>query len=650
MKTNIIKALLMGGVLVGATSCNDFLDQTSLSEHTEENIFSSPYYVNQELNKVYGTLTEDQTYTNIMAFCVTENSDCELIDATKDAKSNSFGDSNERGFMNYNATADGWSNKLPQAWNKMYVGIEYCNRLVENVNKYIGNVSASNAKLLRQYRGEALTLRAMLYYDLVKNFGDVPFKTDATTPSLDNILDGKTDRDKILDSLMVDLNTALQDLPWVDENNYTTEHVTKGYAHALYAQIALQRAGWAIRESDKSAEGYITATDGNSDPNYPTQRCSDADREKFYKIALQHLSAVVASGKHQLNPSFENEWYLVNQRKLDTQYHENLFEIPMGLSKSGERGYTVGVRINGSSDRYGQKGNSSGKVKTTAPYFMSFKDGDTRRDVTCAPYQLKATNGGAAIQEDFDSNSPFGIYIAKWDIRKMSEQWRQAAIATTEKCPTGINEIKMRYSYLLLLYAEALNELHGPDDATDGAGLTARQALAEVHTRAFDAADKAAALADINAINGKDALFDAIVQENAWELCGEGYRKYDLERWNLLSKKIDEFKETYKQQLADGVYPKTLYYKTVKDAAGNETIDMSSVCWKAGEEPSNTTGWKTKTWWGAETTADTKKNLEYMLPEISAGLNSTVKNRYLLPIPATVISNSNHVYENSYGY
>ncbi len=649
MKAYIIKAFLLGGVLVGATSCEDFLDQTSLSEHTEENIFSSPYYVNLELNKVYGEMTEDETYSNLMGFTVTANTDCELIDASKSATSNTFYDNSERGAMNYNAQADGWS-KLPTAWQKMYVGIEYCNRLVENVDKYIGNVSSSNAKLLRRYRAEAKTLRAMFYYDLVKNFGDVPFKLEATKSDLSNIYNGKTDRDVILDSLMNDLNDAIDALPWVGENSYTTEHVTKGYAHALYAQLALQRAGWAIREKDKSAEGYITATDGNSDPTYPTQRCSDADREKYYKIALEHLSAVVASGKHQLNPSFENEWYLVNQRTLDTQYHENVFEIGMTLSKSGERGYTIGVRINGSSDRYGQKGNSSGKIKTTAPYFMSFKDGDTRRDITCAPYQLKSTNSGKNIQEDFDSNTPFGIFIGKWDIRKMSEEWRQAAIATTDKCPTGINEIKMRYSYLLLLYAEALNELNGPDDATGGAGLTARQALAEVHTRAFDNAHKSEATAYINAIQGKDALFNAIVQENAWELCGEGYRKYDLERWNLLSQKIDEFKQTYQQELEDGVYPKNLYYKTVTDTEGNVTIDMSSVCWKVSDEPSNTTGYKSQKWWGTEATASTKKNLEMILPEISAGLNSTVKNRYLLPIPATSISNSNHAYENSYGF
>lgn len=87
-----------------------------------------------------------------------------------------------------------------------------------------------------------------------------------------------------------------------------------------------------------------------------------ADRTKFYKIALQNLNEVINSGVHKLNPSFANEWYLVNQRKLDTEYQENLFEIPcVGLNKSGERGYTVGVRVEANTNKYGPKGNSSGK-------------------------------------------------------------------------------------------------------------------------------------------------------------------------------------------------------------------------------------------------------------------------------------------------
>lgn len=107
----------------------------------------------------------------------------------------------------------------------------------------------------------------------------------------------------------------------------------------------MTRAGYAIREQAK--EGYITGN--NSDATYPTQRCSDAKRRELFELAEKHLAAVVSSGKHKLNPSVEEYWRLINIGQLDQTYQENLFEIPMGLNKSGELGYTIGYRINGAS-------------------------------------------------------------------------------------------------------------------------------------------------------------------------------------------------------------------------------------------------------------------------------------------------------------
>ena len=75
------------------------------------------------------------------------------------------------------------------------------------------------------------------------------------------------------------------------------ERVTKGYAHGLLAQIALTRAGWAIREEAKS--GYETATD-YSDPVYPTQRPDADTRKSLYEKALEHLGNYL-----QRSPSVE---------------------------------------------------------------------------------------------------------------------------------------------------------------------------------------------------------------------------------------------------------------------------------------------------------------------------------------------------------
>ena len=635
---NIFKTIALGIGILGISSCSDFLDQNSPSELNDNTVFNSTYYARLALNKVYGDLTLDQTYSQYIPIVWGLNSDCELVDGLGNDASNT---SNERGNMNYNSNP-GWAN-IAKVWDSMYGIIENANLVIEGVDgSNLILQEGSDKKTMLRYKGEALTLRAMIYHDLIRFFGDIPMKMETTQTNLSNVYLEKTDRDVIMERLILDLKEAIEYLPWAGESGYTTEYITKGYAHALLANIALTRAGWNIREAAK--EGYETAS--FSDATYPTQRCDAAKRNEMYELAQKHLSLVIGSGIHQLNPSLENHWYLVNQRKMDATYRENVFEIPMGLAKTGELGYAVGVRINGASERYGNKGNSSGKLKLTAPYFFSFDHNDLRRDLTCANYQLKEDS--KILKEEMLGNTPFSIYCAKWDIRKMTEEWRSAAIEAGKgnaKCMTGINVTRMRYPHILLMYAEVVNELHGPDGTGD-AGITAKEALKQVRARAFAEANQVDVDTYIASVSAsKETFFDAIVDENAWELAGEGLRKFDLIRWNLLSKKIDEFKEDYKKQLADGTYPDKVYFKY---KANTFEIDMASVHWYGA--PADLTGYENKDFFGKERTAATKTQLEVNLPTISSGLNSSVTNRYLLPIASTTISAANGTLHNSYGF
>ncbi|WP_300812675.1 RagB/SusD family nutrient uptake outer membrane protein [uncultured Bacteroides sp.] len=645
---NIAKALILAAGVLGMTSCSDFLDQTSPSELTGETISQSTYYTGLTVNKIYGGLTQDATYSQYIPIIWGLNSDCELVDGLGDDATNA---TSERGNMNYNANP-GWS-RLAQVWDAMYGVIENANLAIEMIDASpLTTSGGTDQKTMERYKGEALTLRAMIYLDLIRFFGDIPMKLESSKSDLSNAYLEKTDRDVILDTLITDLEKAIELLPWAGEvSTYSTEHVTKGYAHALLANIALTRAGWAIRE--KSKEGYETAS--YSDPTYPTQRCDAATRKAMYELALAHLSAIITNGTHQLNPSIENQWYLLNQRQLDQTYRENIFEIPMGLGVSSELGYTVGVRINGASAQYGAKGNSSGKMKVTAPFFWSFDKKDLRRDITCCNLQLKETSG--VLKEEMLGNTPFAIYVGKWDIRKMNEEWRQAAIATgNAKWMSGINVVRMRYPQVLLMYAEVMNELAGPDGGYAGsAGLTARQALSEVHCRAFAQGDKAEAESYIAAIPAdKDAFFNAIVDENAWELAGEGVRKFDLIRWNLLAEKTQEFKDNYVAQMSDETngYPEKIYFNYTDES--KTVIDLSSVTWYGLPEGKTSADYDdSKDFFGKERTDATQKNLNVNLPSISSGLigdNVTVKNRYLLPIGSTTISASNGTLYNSYGY
>ena len=642
---NILKTILLGGVAIATfSSCSDFLDQKSPSDTDASNVWQSTYYTENVLNKAYGLLCEDYTYSQVLCYTFMTNSDVEFANAY--GESNAKAEGKGRDLNNYYADNDASFAKSRDAWDHLYESIEYCNNIIEGLKGISPETTDKTEKQLLQYKGEALTLRAMLYHELIRNWGDVPFKTEPTKNDLSNINTGKTDRDVIMDYLINDLEEAINYLPWAGQSSYTTEHATKGYAHALLAQIALQRSGWAIREAAK--EGYVTATE-NSDPTYPTQRCSDEDRVKYYNLALTHLNAVISSGKHQLNPSFEDEWTLINKQTLDTQYQENLFEVPMGLGNSSELGYGIGVRF-ADNCAYALKGNSSANVQLPSTLFWKYDHSgkDTRRDVTCANFEIKVDNG--VTTETMLGNKPFNIYCGKWDVRKFSDDWSAIAKIKNAKFGTGINYVKLRYSQVLLWYAEVMNELNGnPDVATGGCGLTARQALALVHERAYADADKAEAKAYIDGISSdKDAFFNAIVDENALEFAGEGVRKYELERWNLLSAKIDQMKNDYMAQIYE--YPTKLYYKTYTEN-GLVKIDMKSVRWYDTEAPENVADYKYVTFWGDEAKeSNTKKTNVANLEFISGGLNEKVKNRYLLPIYSSTINESEGSLQNSYGF
>ena len=630
----------------GMSSCSDFLDQKSESDMDGDVVFDSEYYTGLRVNKLYGALAQDRTYSQDIPIKWGSNTDCELVDGLGQ---NAYNETHYRGVGNYNVNP-GFGN-LNGSWTAMYGIIEDANINIEGIqNSSLLTAGGSTQKAVERYLGECKTMRAMIYFDLLRYFGDIPYKMESTKPDLSNAYLPKTDRDVIMDGLMTELEEAIELLPWAGEvSQYTTEHFTKGYAHALLGQIALTRAGYAIREAAK--EGYETAS--FSDPTYPTQRPDAATRKALYEKALKHFTAVITSGRHQLNPSFENEWYLLNQLTLDQTYRENIFEIPMGEGATGELGYTVGVRLSGVTTEYGY-GNSTGPLKVTAPLLYSYDPNDTRRDVTCSNMQIAQNTTLGVTEEQILENAPFGMYVGKWDPRKMSAKWRENNLKASGKHTTGINVVRMRYSQVLLWYAEVMNELAGPDGRYEGdAGMTARQALAEVHTRAFNADHKADAQAYVDAIPAnKDAFFNAIVDENAWEFAGEGLRKFDLIRWNLLVAKIQEFKETYLRQLTDGTYQEKIYFNYTDET--KTKIDYSSITWyglpadktEADYDSSMDSFGSSKTDTGTDTQVDTN------LPSISSGLleNAQVKNRYLMPIGSTTISASGGALHNSYGY
>lgn len=99
---------------------------------------------------------------------------------------------------------------------------------------------------------------------------------------------------------------------------------------------------------------------------------------------------------------------------------------------------------------------------------------------------------------------------------------------------TGINWPVLRYADVLLLLAEAENEInHAPTSQ-------AKEMLKQVRQRAFINAENQAEKVDnyVNSLATYDDFKQAIIKERAWEFGGENIRKFDLIRWNYYSNAI----------------------------------------------------------------------------------------------------------------
>jgi hypothetical protein len=124
--------------------------------------------------------------------------------------------------MNYNFST-GWSN-LNDVWTALYGIVEEANQNIEGIrnSSLLANGTNNEIKTMQRYLGESLTIRALIYLDLVRFWGDVPLSLEATKSDLSNAYLGKTDRDALYQ--LTDL-FSLFFIKFVDGNNGQDEQL-----------------------------------------------------------------------------------------------------------------------------------------------------------------------------------------------------------------------------------------------------------------------------------------------------------------------------------------------------------------------------------------------------------------------------------------
>jgi hypothetical protein len=580
---NKLTILTAFGILLIAGGCRKYLNQKPITEVGSDQVFKDVPDAYRALAGVYSRLVGDQGFGIRLSLYYTVDND-EMQGPTGNA------DNDRRDIARYAATSG--NAQLNGPFNQLFQGIEYANICIDNIPKMgrYANGSDKEKKQLRRMYGEALTLRAQFYFEAIINWGDLPAHfLPAYALAGGNPFPSRTDRDTLYEHLLTDLKTAEDLVPWRNEissiGDQPDERITKGAVKGLRARIALFRGGYSLRSDGTMKRGS----------NYLT----------YYQVARDECSDIINSGQHALNPSYRALWKdQVCGHAVTDPDGELMFQASaIGLTGAEDTklGYYNGPTVNG-------KGNKSINVLPT--YFYFFDSTDLRRDVTCAPYNVAAngsTKTGQAITAICD-----GKYRRDWVTNPVIDPASSVQYL-------GLKWQILRYSDALLMFAEAENEINGPTAA-------AYNAVNQVRRRGYGKPPGTPDVTvDLPAGLTKASFFDAMVKERSLELGGEGVRKFDLIRWNLLGAKLNETKaKLLAMSTLSAPYnnlPVAMYYKN-NSSADNGSLWNNSFYKPA---PASTPAGTTKVVW------------------LSAAINTTALSRFatgftsgkseLLPIP-----------------
>ena len=476
-------------ILVFTTpSCKKFLDLPSKSKFDSETIFDTVDRAEMVVVGCYG-----QTFNREFYYQLGMGTDeCFSTEGETNSKNQ---------VANYVYTP---SNIPTSTYTAMYAGIEYANVAIKGLQGMTASSGTEQTKI-NMLLGEAYAIRAMNYLNVIRFFGDVPYSTDPVAET-GMFTSSRTSRDIIYDGCIKDLQTAIGLLPWKSEGYVpTVERFTKNAAYGILARLALYAAGYSLRwDLTSYSAGSVKIA----------QR-PDAGRVKeLYKIAADACKAVIDRGENSLLPSYENVWRDIIKAKYN---NESMLEFGQyGADNNGSAvGYTNGIYAH-TNCMYGK---SQPAMGVTPTYWYDFAAGDTRRDVTICTYSIAADNGRE--MNSYTSNT----------IGKFRVNWGSKIGTAINK--RDINWPVLRYSDILLMYAEALNEYNNSPNAE------AKASFEKVRLRGFagDATKMGVTPSDYQGFR------DAIINERKFEFGFESLRRTDLARWGILYETLDKTKK-----------------------------------------------------------------------------------------------------------
>ncbi|GAB3740421.1 RagB/SusD family nutrient uptake outer membrane protein [Spirosoma lituiforme] len=422
-------SLLAATLLIFASSCSEsFLNLSPPTTIPVSQYFKTQSDINAALNGAYGGLRGYYSTFYVMAEVPTDNTE-----------SNSRADSFIGDFDRYSWVVT--NGVITDRWSSSYSIISRCNILIEK-----SEAVQMDAALKARYQAEAKFLRALMYFNLVRYFGDVPIVLTEINTEAEAYTYNREPVSKVYEQIEKDLLEAASVLP-VSYTGADVGRATKGAAQALLGKA------------------YLTS--------------------KQFDKAVAKLKEVITPGTYRLLPVYDDVF-----RPNNGNNAEIVFSVQYTRTGNKEgSNFSLDFAPTGAGSDIVTGGNPSSLNQGTLDLFNAFEAGDSRKNVS--------------IQRFTGGDMPYYT-------RKFLDQ------------PPTANESDndwpvIRYSDVLLMYAEALNETGNTTDAL--------VALNQVRSRA-----NLPAKTNLT----QDAFRLAVEQERRVELSFEGHRWFDLIRTGRL--------------------------------------------------------------------------------------------------------------------
>ncbi|MBL4746384.1 MAG: RagB/SusD family nutrient uptake outer membrane protein [Flavobacteriaceae bacterium] len=501
MKTNYIKYISLLAILgFLSISCSDFLNEEPQSTWGIDDFYSTQIEADIALAGIYSTFASDAIYGQGLSIIMESGTD--------EGYYNRRNNENWTVGLYRHTSADKYVASL---WAKLYVGVNLSNMFIEKLDK-----SAFELEEYDRLIAEARFLRAHAYSLLVAWYGDVPMPLSSTLDQNANHLAVSAKGD-IYAQIIVDFTFASEHLLAANDPKYIPGRANKMAAHGLMARAYLKMAG------------------------------APMDMVDNYALAQAQCEIVIQDGYHALNTAngigYRTHFLNYIQNTYDTQ--ESLFEISfaylreMGINADGRIGGINGVAFNYGGGADGYPGAYA--MENVSPLLKNiYSPEDQRKDWNIAGYQYTNKGDVARVSDPLAAQYCPGKFRrwepANWedlDVKPdagVTEAYTLLeAVSSPNKNFTSINFPVLRYSDILLMYAEASNYNQGPS-------AMAISYLDMVRNRA---GLENIEIANPDAVKSEEAFFKELVDERAREFCFEGLRKQDLIRWGLLGKKLE---------------------------------------------------------------------------------------------------------------